>query len=341
MSPDVRKSHLWSQVQEFYGVGPSYAEAYIDYWFRSTGRQYASLAEILASKPPKPMWFDFALTSNLRGDTVYQRLAPYLSKSGKRYLDVGCGFGGFLVAFSKADFEVKGIDIDPVRIALAQANCRDHRLRDCIFEANILELGSLGDLGTFDVITCNDVIEHVSDASRAIRNMVQMLNRGGVLFMEIPNRDSLHFIASDGHFELFGITLLDRQDAIDYHRAKFNFEYDVGEYYPLEYYRSLLVEEGCEPGLIPLSDATSIQYVQSARSVARALRAYVGFALDRSRSVPPHVRRKLKLRFLDYIMRLLLDLLPAVGSRRQRDSFRLKYLTDFWSLLAVKRGEGL
>lgn len=340
MSSNARKSGLLAQVQEFYGVGPSYAEAYIDYWFRARGRRYASLTEILESDPPKPMWFDFALTSNQRGEQIYQRIASHIPASGRRYLDVGCGFGGFLVAFSKYGLEVKGIEIDPIRIELAEANCRDHSLRDCVLEASILDDDLLEELGTFDVITCNDVIEHVSDASKAIQNMVQLLNPAGVLFMEIPNRDSLNFIASDGHFQLFGITLLDRQEAISYHRAKFDFEYDVGEYYPLEFYCSRLVDEGCEPRLLPPSDATSIRFGESARHATKALRAYVGFALDRRASVPHYVRPKLHRRFLSYFIKFLLDVLPAVVNRRQRELYRLKYSTDFWSLLAVKRGEG-
>ena len=338
MSLDVRKSHLLSQVQEFYGVGPSFAEAYIDYWFRSTDKRYADLAEILASRPPKPMWFDFALSSNQRGEQIYQRIVSHFPNSRRRYLDVGCGFGGFLVAFSKYGFEVKGMEIDPIRIELAEANCRDHRLQDCVFEASILDDDLSDELGSFDVITCNDVIEHVADASRAIENMARLLNPGGVLFMEIPNKDSVHFVASDGHFELFGITLLDRQDAVAYHQSRFNDEYDVGEYFPLKSYWSSLRAVGCEPGLLPPADASRLRFEQVVRSVAEALGSYFSLLLNRPSGIPGSVRRKLRIRFLRYMGSFLLGLVPSIVSRRQRESYRLRYLTDFWSLLAHKGG---
>lgn len=338
MSSRDHKDYLLTEVRETYGVGPLYANAYIDYWSSSTGRRYATLSEILGSRPPKPMWFDFALTSNQRGEQTYRRIAPHIPPWARSYLDVGCGFGGFLVAFSMAGMQVKGIEIDPVRIDLAQANCQDHGLYDCIVEASILDDGISERLGTFDVITCNDVIEHVSDARGAIENMTRMLNPGGLLFMEIPNKDSLRFVARDGHFDLFSISLLDREDAIAYHRSGFAFSYDVGEYFPLEFYWAVLVRAGCEPRLLPTTDASPVFSGMSVRRAIEVLEAFFAFLLDRSSRTPATTRRKLLLRFLSYFARIVLRFLPAVLSRQERERFRMRYLTDFWSMLALKGG---
>ena len=85
------------------------------------------------------------------------------------------------------------------------------------------------------------------DVPKALQNIVCLLRPGGMLALEIPNKDSLFFVASDGHFNLFGITLLPRPEAIEYHRKFFPFEYDVGYYHPLDFYETELKRLGSQP----------------------------------------------------------------------------------------------
>ncbi len=240
-------SALYKEVQTRYGVGPRYAQAYLALWLEGREPQATlTLQDILNTPPPTPMWFDYAMSTNWRGQAVADLLATRIPTSARRYLDVGSGFGGFLVAFAKRGLEVCGIEIDPQRIELANANCLDFNLSDCIFPISILETDLKVRLGTFDVITCIDVIEHVLDVPKAIANMVELLNPEGILFLEIPNKHSLYFVARDGHFELFGITLLPRPAAIEYHRSFFDFTYDVGDYFPQEYYRDEFARHECQ-----------------------------------------------------------------------------------------------
>ena len=180
------------------------------------GREVTTIDEIRGFDGPEPMWFEFAISTNLRGKKIRGLLEPLRQEAG-RYLDVGCGYAGTLVAFAKAGFDVFGIDVSENLVAYSKANCLDHDLHDRVRVGDILDEKLVADLGKFDVITCLDVIEHVPDAKQTMDHMVSLLKPGGMLLLEIPNKHFLEFVGSDGHFCFFGITLLPRPLAMKYH----------------------------------------------------------------------------------------------------------------------------
>jgi SAM-dependent methyltransferase len=320
---------LVREVARHYGVGPRYAKAYLSYWKKTRGGLGHSLDEILAGPAHERMWFEYALSTNWRGEHLFQALKSYLPPRG-RYLDVGCGMGGFVVAFAKHGFTVRGIEVDRERLALAEQNCLDHRIHRAVTLGDILDHRTVRNLGTFDVITCIDVIEHVSDVSLALRHMTILLNPGGILVLEIPNKHSLHFVGSDGHFQLFGITLLDRDDAMLYHKHFFSFPYDVGGYFDLPYYTDILSRLHCTTKLIHTRSHPK-------RSVF-AVVPLLGFTLQqyatqrkRLQRLPIKLGAKIRRCFVAYLQTLLREafLLSPGG-------FRRKYLTDFWTVIATK-----
>jgi 2-polyprenyl-3-methyl-5-hydroxy-6-metoxy-1,4-benzoquinol methylase len=70
---------------------------------------------------------------------------------GTRLLDLGCGDGRIVVAAARRGADARGIDIDPVRIAQAQATARDAALDGAAhFEAGDL---FAADLAGVDVVT--------------------------------------------------------------------------------------------------------------------------------------------------------------------------------------------
>jgi 2-polyprenyl-3-methyl-5-hydroxy-6-metoxy-1,4-benzoquinol methylase len=280
------EEQLLQELQSHYGVGPQYAKAYLDSLQRARNQTFNSLREILDLPPPAPMWFDYALSTNYRGQQLYQSMAPYLHERPQRYLDIGCGFGGCLVAFGRQGMEVYGIDVDQQRIGFAKINCEDYHIRAGVYSLSILEEHIEDRLGTFDVITCTDVIEHVLDVPKALENMAHLLKPGGVLALEIPNKDSLFFVASDGHFNLFGITLLPRPEAIEYHGKSFSFEYDVGYYQSLGFYETELKNIGLQPQTIssPLHPMREIQEMD--QLIPQVIRSYIKFLSERGAELP-------------------------------------------------------
>jgi len=328
---------LLKELQSHYAIGPQYAKAYLDSLQRSRNQVFHTLQEILDLPPPAPMWFDYALSTNYRGQQLYQLMAPYLRKRSQTYLDIGCGFGGCLVAFGRQGMEVYGIDVDEQRIGLAKINCQDFQIHAGLYCLSILEDHVEDRLGTFDVITCMDVIEHVLDVPKVLEKMACLLRPGGSLALEIPNKDSLFFVASDGHFNLFGITLLPRPEAIEYHRKFFSFEYDVGYYHPLGFYETELKRLGLQPQTIssPLHPMREIQEMD--QLVSQAIGSYIKFLLENRSKLPEGLSQKIQKAFETYMNHLLASLSKISEGPQVIETFQTKYLTDFWTLIAYKK----
>lgn len=328
-------SKLLEEIQNRYTVGPKYAQAYLEYWLGTRGKTFNSLQEILDLPLPEPMWFDYAMSTNWRGRAIRQVLDDYILQGARRYLDVGSGFGGFLVAFAEIGLEVYGIEIDPQRIEFSKANCLDHNIHDCVFRASILDDDLASYLGTFDVITCIDVIEHVLDTKKTIQNMVNLLNPRGILMLEIPNKYSFNYVSHDGHFGLFGITLLDRPDAIEYHKAFFEFEYDVGEYYFLEFYRGEFERLGCQVTLLNAS-GDSDSYPQTRDVFAKVWAGYSDYRANYRHKLTSRLNGKIQRSFAGYMLKLYKDIIFHSKSDLGRMHLQYTYFNDFWKLLVTK-----
>lgn len=328
---------LIQELQSRYRVGPKYIEAYLDYWQRSRGQSFKTLQEVLDLPTPEPMWFDYALSANYRGQQLYQHIEPYLLERPQRYLDVGCGFGGCLVAFGKRGMEVCGIELDQQRIEFAKANCEDYQINACLFQLSILGNKIEERLGMFDVITCMDVIEHVLDVPKGLRNIANLLKPGGLLVLEIPNKEGLSFVASDGHFNLFGITLLERPDAMEYHSKFFSFEYDIGYYHPLSFYEARLRKLGLQCQLISSSAHAMRELKETDQLVSAVIRSYIKYLTEDIAKLSAKLNQRIQQTFASYMDNFLKDLSNISGRPSAIESFRRQYLTDFWTLIAYKR----
>ena len=92
--------------------------------------------------------------------------------AGARILDAGCGSGRTLVELAGYGAEVSGIELNTDAAELA----RRRGLGD-------VQIGRLEELpwddGTFDLMTCLDVIEHVPDDVSALAELRRVTRPGG------------------------------------------------------------------------------------------------------------------------------------------------------------------
>ena len=335
---------LAKELKHRYGVGQAYAEAYMAFWLmpggRHDGQKVTSLDQILSMPPPDSVWFDYAMSTNLRGRDLCRLILglPQVSREPRRFLDVGCGFGGLLAAFAERGCEVRGIELDPDRVMLARANARDQGWSNpeaIITPGDILDESFVASLGQFDLITMVDVLEHVLDVPRAIVHVSRLLTPGGVVLFEVPNRQCMRFVTSDGHFSMFGITLLDRDLAMAYHRTAFASEYDVGEYHELDFYRRRLELEGCSFAMVGL--------VPPAASIAEApvllddlKQAFSRYMTDTRAGVPEEVDAVLQVNLAEYLSTLVADYQRVTASEAARQRFVSRYLASFWRVVGTK-----
>ena len=103
---------------------------------------------------------------------------------GKSALDIGCGAGLVCEPLARLGGDVTGVDASTENIGVASAHADASGL-DIRYMAG--ELASL-QLGQFDLVTCLEVIEHVSDKAAFLRDVAASLKPDGLLVMSTPNR---------------------------------------------------------------------------------------------------------------------------------------------------------
>ncbi|MGO4842054.1 hypothetical protein AB4144_58305, partial [Rhizobiaceae sp. 2RAB30] len=57
-------------------------------------------------------YLHFVLSNVVRGRMSRDTILKRYDREGGRYLDVGCAYGGFVIAFAEAGFAAEGIEID-------------------------------------------------------------------------------------------------------------------------------------------------------------------------------------------------------------------------------------
>jgi 2-polyprenyl-3-methyl-5-hydroxy-6-metoxy-1,4-benzoquinol methylase len=219
-------------------VGTSFRDAVL----RSFG-----VTDVTQLEGKERMWAEFRLSAVERGQAAVSLLGGPVAIRGKRVLDVGCAYAGFLIAARQAGArEMVGVDIDPELLASAGLLLSDHSVSARLEIADLTDPHLPDLLGTFDIVFCNDVLEHVLDLEQAATNLEQLLTVRGRLFLEIPNGQAARYLQSDGHYRLPGITLLDHADAERWFRATHHDQYPYRTYFyaPLDYYVSLFSRAG-------------------------------------------------------------------------------------------------
>ncbi len=297
------------------------------HFFRALAVHFASLI----NNPCLPMYFKFAISSNERGRAVAGLLANRLKIKGKRYLDIGCAYGGFLVAFTEYGAHSTGIDIEERLLELAKSNFKDCGGEFITYKKDVTRYQDIAGLkNCCDIITCNDVIEHVDDPAATFKHIAMMLSEGGVAYFEIPNRDAASAVLCDGHYMMFGITQLDYEDASVYYAACAPGKpYSVKHYCRLPDYFAMLDAVGLEMEVLDESLAgvdipstlAAIQEIESCRA-------------ERLAAVPKEIRPLVESRvsaFLDHVKSAPRNTEQAIGD------FLLAYGASFWKILVRKK----
>jgi 2-polyprenyl-6-hydroxyphenyl methylase / 3-demethylubiquinone-9 3-methyltransferase len=112
--------------------------------------------------------------------------------SGARALDVGCGGGLLSEALAREGAEVTALDLSPELIKMANL----HRLESGLkIDYRVQSVEALAEeaAGTFDVVTCMEMLEHVPDPGAVIDACARLLRPGGRLFVSTLNRTPAAF----------------------------------------------------------------------------------------------------------------------------------------------------
>lgn len=122
----------------------------------------------------------------------------------KRVLDIGCG-GGFLTEeIAKFGLETDGLDPSVPTLHTARNHAKAMNLLIDYHEGFGEEL-PYND-GYFDMVFCLDVLEHVKDYPKIIREVQRVLKPGGMFFFETVNRTLLSYLVVIFFFQKFPLT---------------------------------------------------------------------------------------------------------------------------------------
>ena len=111
----------------------------------------------------------------------------------QRVLDVGCGGGILADSMARKGARVLGIDLSTKALRVAQlhaleAETPDIEYREVSVEALAKELP-----GSFDTVTCMEMLEHVPDPDSVVHACAQLVKPGGWVFFSTINRNAKAF----------------------------------------------------------------------------------------------------------------------------------------------------
>lgn len=104
-------------------------------------------------------------------------------KTGGALLDLGCSSGSFLASMKGDAWKLYGIEISPSVAQKAEARTGAQIVVGDILSAPFPP-------GSFDVVTCFHVYEHLYEPLRVMAKVREWLKPGGIFYFLVPNIDS-------------------------------------------------------------------------------------------------------------------------------------------------------
>ncbi len=115
--------------------------------------------------------------------------------TGLRALDVGCG-GGILAdsMARRGAADVLGIDLSTKALKIAQLHALEAQTPHIAYREVSAEALAAEAPGTFDVVTCMEMLEHVPDPASVVRACADLVKPGGWVFFSTLNRSAKSFM---------------------------------------------------------------------------------------------------------------------------------------------------
>lgn len=124
-----------------------------------------------------------------------------------KLMDIGAGSGLMLKYFKDLGYSVAGIELDK---SLVDKMKKDPDLKGLSIQQG--DITKMKGKQEYDVVICNDVIEHINDDRQAIKNLWTFVKPGGMLVVTVPAHSFLYSQRDKdwGHFRRY-----DRKDLVE------------------------------------------------------------------------------------------------------------------------------
>ncbi len=107
--------------------------------------------------------------------------------TGRRILDVGCGGGLLAEAMARKGAQVVGLDLADELLEVAKLHALESGTR-LDYRLESAEEHLVQNAGTYDVVTCMEMLEHVPDPAAVVAALAQLVRPGGHVFVSTINR---------------------------------------------------------------------------------------------------------------------------------------------------------
>ena len=117
----------------------------------------------------------------------------HVQQAGKKVLDVGCGGGILSEAMAQRGASVSGIDMGEANITTAKLHALESGLN---IDYQVIPVEELAEqhAGSFDVVTCLEMLEHVPDPVSIVKACYQLCKPGGQVIFSTLNRNPKSFL---------------------------------------------------------------------------------------------------------------------------------------------------
>ncbi|MGV3591722.1 MAG: glycosyltransferase, partial [Gammaproteobacteria bacterium] len=144
----------------------------------------------VTTAPPKHT-YDYVVPLDSQTAPVF---VTELVGKNRRVLEIGCGPGSITKMMKNiGGCRVTGIEVDPAAIELARAHCEAIHAQDLNAEDWPQVLGKYE---PFDTVVAADVLEHLYDPWRTLRQMAELIGREGSVVVSLPHAGHAALVAS-------------------------------------------------------------------------------------------------------------------------------------------------
>ena len=112
----------------------------------------------------------------------------------QRVLDIGCGGGILADAMARQGADVLGIDLASKALKVAQLHALEAQTEGVQYREISAEALAVEQPGSFDVVTCMEMLEHVPDPSLVVKACATLVKPGGHVFFSTINRNVKAFL---------------------------------------------------------------------------------------------------------------------------------------------------
>lgn len=117
-----------------------------------------------------------------------QFIRQHADIEGKRIVDVGCGGGILSEGLAREGAQVLGIDLSGQLLEVAELHALEQGIGNVKYECIAAESLAGREPGSFDVVTCMEMLEHVPRPASVVEACSRLVKPGGKVFFSTLNR---------------------------------------------------------------------------------------------------------------------------------------------------------